>query len=73
MKTEYKFGKDSDLLELYYLYTMPDSELVLIVAARKIEGLPEDVSIDKAIDCIIGTSALHPKSQTITQPICFSV
>ena len=36
------------------MHTMPDSELVLIVAAQKIEGLPEDVSIDKSIDCIIG-------------------
>ena len=40
---------------------MPDSELVLIVAARKIEGLPEDVSIDKSIDCIIGMC--HPPSK----------
>ena len=43
------------------MYTMPDSELVLIVAARKIEGLPEDVSIDKSIDCIIGMCHPPPK------------
>ena len=40
---------------------MPDSELVLIVAARKIEGLPDDVSIDKSIDCIIGMCHPPPK------------
>ncbi|KAI5122680.1 hypothetical protein M0805_007940 [Coniferiporia weirii] len=48
-RSEYNIEWDNELLELYYLYTMPESELVVIVGARKIEGLPED----KAIDCII--------------------
>ena len=45
------------------MHTMPDSELVLIVAAQKIEGLPEDVSIDKSIDCITGMYH-HPSDHT---------
>ncbi|KAL5478898.1 hypothetical protein ACEPAI_2175 [Sanghuangporus weigelae] len=48
-KTMYDPEPENSLLEIYYLYTLPDSELVMIVGARNIEDLDED----KAIDCII--------------------
>ncbi|KAH8112091.1 hypothetical protein DFH11DRAFT_1609623 [Phellopilus nigrolimitatus] len=49
MQLEFCLERDNDLLELYYMYTMPQSDLVFIVAARKIDYLPED----RAIDCVI--------------------
>ena len=51
-KVLYDPEPENSLLEIYYLYTLPESDLVVIVGARNIEDLDED----KAIDCIIGSS-----------------
>ena len=53
-KVMYDPEPENSLLEIYYLYTLPESELVMIVGARNIEDQDED----KAIDCIIGSSYL---------------
>lgn len=37
-------------LRIYEMYSLPDSDRILFIASKEIEGLPED----KAIDCIIG-------------------
>lgn len=37
-------------LRIYEMYSLPESDRILFIASKEIEGLPED----KAIDCIIG-------------------
>ena len=54
VKKEYKVLPNSDLLALNYLYTIPGSGLILLSAARKIEGLLKEISIKRAINCLIG-------------------
>ena len=37
-------------LRIYEMYSLPESDRILFIASKEIDGLPED----KAIDCIIG-------------------